>query len=435
MGYVTIEDYTPLEAIYMSVITITTVGYGELYPLSEAGRVFTMFLLLFGVGSLAFAAHAFTESMIERASSPARGKRVMEKKISRLKNHTIICGHGRVGAAAAEHLQESGKDFVVVENSPEECAMLQERGFLYLKGDATGENALIAAGIKKADSLLALLNSDPDNLFAVLTARELNPTLHIVARSESVSAESKILRAGADSIISPYASAGRRVADKIMASAQKHHPGITVDETVLSGPKPGWVEVDEQSGLADHAVEAASSLLEKQILGIRREGKDILAPAPDTELAMGDKLLIVSKAGQILDEFHQEQPKKIVLVDDNPVIRRLYTRLFQKAGFNIITSSTGREGCEMILREQPDGAVVDYLLSDISGLEVCEAVRESENGQNVKLFLFTADEAPELRKNAEKVGVDMVVLKSPDAAEIVNLVRDVVESGKENKRN
>ncbi|HID01610.1 MAG TPA: response regulator, partial [Desulfobacterales bacterium] len=165
------------------------------------------------------------------------------------------------------------------------------------------------------------------------------------------------------------------------------------------------------------------------------EGKDILAPAPDTELAMGDKLLIVSKAGQILDEFHQEQPKKIVLVDDNPVIRRLYTRLFQKAGFNIITSSTGREGCEMILREQPDGAVVDYLLSDISGLEVCEAVRESENGQNVKLFLFTADEAPELRKNAEKVGVDMVVLKSPDAAEIVNLVRDVVESGKENKRN
>lgn len=249
MGYVTIEDYTPLEAIYMSVITITTVGYGELYPLSEAGRVFTMFLLLFGVGSLAFAAHAFTESMIERASSPARGKRVMEKKISRLKNHTIICGHGRVGAAAAEHLQESGKDFVVVENSPEECAMLQERGFLYLEGDATDENALIAAGIKKADSLLALLNSDPDNLFAVLTARELNPTLHIVARSESVSAESKILRAGADSIISPYASAGRRVADKIMASAQKHHPGITVDETVLSGPKPGWVEVDEQSGL------------------------------------------------------------------------------------------------------------------------------------------------------------------------------------------
>jgi voltage-gated potassium channel len=429
VGYVIIEDYTPLEAIYMAVITITTVGYGEIHALSGAGRVFTMFLLLFGVGSLAFAAHAFTESMIERASSPARGKRVMEKKISHLKNHTIICGHGRVGAAAAEHLQESGKDFVVVESSPEQCAILKERRFLHFNGDATGENALIAAGIKRADSLLALLNSDPDNLFVVLTARELNPTLQIVARSESASAESKILRAGADSIISPYASAGRRVADKIMASARKQHPGIVVDRTILADPKPGWVEVDEKSGLADHAVEAASGLIEKEILGIRREGKDILGPAPDTQLAMGDRLLVVSTAGKKLDEIHPEQPKKIVLIDDNPVIRRLYTRLFQKAGFNIITSSTGREGCEMILREQPDGAVVDYLLGDISGLEVCEAVRESENGQNVKLFLFTADESSDVRENAEKVGVDMVVLKSPDAAEIVNLVRDEVESG------
>lgn len=429
VGYVTIEDYTPLEALYMAVITITTVGYGEIHALSETGRIFTMFLLLFGVGSLAFAAHSFTESMIERASSPARGKRVMEKKISRLEHHTIICGHGRVGAAAAEHLADSGKEFVVLENSPEECEILQERGFLYVTGDATDEKTMIAAGIKKAESLLALLNSDPENLFTVLTARELNPTLHIVARSESVSAESKILRAGADSIISPYASAGRRVADKVMASAQKQHPGIVVDETVLPVLHPAWVEVDEKSGLADHAVDVVSGLIEKQIMGIRRDGKDILSPPPESQLALGDKLLVVSTGRQDLNETLPEQPQKIVLVDDNPVIRRLYTRLFQKAGFNIMTSSTGREGYEMILREQPDGAVVDYLLGDISGLEVCEAVRESENGQNVKLLLFTADESFEVREKAKKVGVDMVVLKSPDAAEIVNLVRNEVESG------
>ncbi len=435
IGYVTIEHYTPLEAIYMSVITITTVGYGEIHTLSEAGRIFTMFLLLFGVGSLAFAAHAFTESMIERASSPARGKRVMEKKISKLSNHTIICGHGRVGAAAAEHLAESGKVFVVVENSPEECAVIQERGFLYLTGDATDERALMAAGIKTAESLLALLDSDPDNLFTVLTARELNPTLHILARSESVSAESKILRAGADSIISPYASAGRRVADKIMAKSHKLHPGIEVDEAVLPGPQPRWIEVDGKSGLVDHAVEAVFGLIEGKVVGIRRDGKDILAPVPDTQLLMGDRLLVVAAGVQESDEIFPEQPRKIVLVDDNPVIRRLYTRLFQKAGFNIITASTGREGREMILREQPDGAVVDYLLGDITGLEVCEAIREHEDGQNVKLFLFTADERPELRENAEKIGIDMVVLKSPDAAKIVNLVRDEVASGKQNRKN
>ncbi|HID69249.1 MAG TPA: potassium channel protein, partial [Desulfobacterales bacterium] len=215
VGYVVIEHYTPLEAIYMAVITITTVGYGEIHALSEAGRVFTIFLLLFGVGSLAFAAHAFTESMIARASSPVRGKRVMGKKISRLKGHTIICGHGRVGGAAADHLAQSGRSFVILENSIEKSNYLREHGVLCITGDATSEKTLISAGIKSAGSLLALLNSDPDNLFTVLTARELNPTLHIVARSESASAESKILRAGADSIISPYASAGRRVAGKI----------------------------------------------------------------------------------------------------------------------------------------------------------------------------------------------------------------------------
>ena len=426
VGYVVIEHYTPLEAIYMTVITITTVGYGEIHALSETGRVFTIFLLLFGVGSLAFAAHAFIESMLERASSPVRGRRVMEKRISRLKNHTIICGHGRVGEAAAAHLAESGKDFVVLENSKEQCAILQEQGYLYLSGDATSEKTLIAGGIKAAGSLLALLNSDPDNLFTVLTARELNPTLHIVARSESASAESKILRAGADSIISPYASAGRRVAGKVMARARRYHPGTVVADAVLSGSQSKWIEVNEESGLVGHAVEAASLFVEGQVLGIRRNGKDILAPTPDTQLAMGDKLLVISVGTAAEEDSYPEQPQKIVLVDDNPVIRRLYTRLFQKAGFNIITSSTGREGCDMILREQPDAAVVDYLLGDISGLEVCEFVRESEAGQDVKLFLFTADERPEVRDNAMKAGVDVVVLKSPDASEIVNLVRDEV---------
>jgi voltage-gated potassium channel len=330
-----------------------------------------------------------------------------------------------VGEAAAAHLAEFGRDFVVLESSKEQCAILQEQGYLYLAGDATSEKTLIAGGIKSAGSLLALLNSDPDNLFTVLTARELNPTLHIVARSESASAESKILRAGADSIISPYASAGRRVAGKVMARARQHPPGTVVTDAVLPGSHSKWIEVNEESGLVGHAVEAVSHFIEGQVLGIRREGKDILPP-PDTQLVMGDKLLVISIGTGTGEEFYPEQPQKIVLVDDNPVIRRLYTRLFQKAGFNIITSSTGREGCDIILREQPDAAVVDYLLGDISGLEVCQFVRESEAGQDVKLFLFTADERPEVRDNAMKVGVDVVVLKSPDASEIVNLVRDEV---------
>ncbi|MBU1233035.1 MAG: NAD-binding protein [Proteobacteria bacterium] len=422
VGYIFIERYTLLEAVYMTVITITTVGYGEIHALSETGRLFTIFLLLFGVGSLAFAAHAFTESMIERAWSPARGKRVMKKRISQLTDHTIICGHGRVGEAAARHLADSQRSFVVLESSPEQCVILKERGYLYLSEDATREQTLRDAGIKSAGALLALLDSDPDNLFTVLTARELNPTLHIVARSESASAESRILRAGADSIISPYASAGRKVADKIMARAQQQRLDSKMTESIPSS-QPRWFKVNEESGLIDHAVEAAGIFLEGQIVGIRRDGKDMLAPTADTRLVQGDMLLVVHVRGVEVNEVRLEQPQKIVLVDDNPVIRRLYTRLFQKAGFNIITASTGREGCDLILEEKPDAAVVDYRLADISGLEICEFVRKSEGGQDVKLFLFTADESLEVRENALKVGVDVVVLKSPDAGEIVNLVR------------
>ena len=425
-GYILIEDYTLLEAVYMTVISITTVGYGAVHPLTETGQVFTMFLLLFGVGSLAFAAHAFTESMIERAANPELEKRMMEKKVSRLANHTIICGHGRVGAAAAEHLADSGKAFVVLETSPEEVVEIRKQGHLCLSGDATSEKTLIAAGIKAADSLLALLDSDPDNLFTVLTARELNPTLHIVARSESVYAESKILRAGADSIISPYASAGRRVADKIMAKSRKHQLQVSDYEAVGAHSGSKWVDVNEESGLMDHAVEMASAFVDGQIIGIRRSGKDILSPTPDTQLIMGDKLLVISVQGTREETVSPEQPQKIVLVDDNPVIRRLYTRLFQKAGFNIMTASTGREGTALILKEQPDAAVVDYLLGDISGVDVCRNIRESDAGQTVKLILFTADNHQDVHENALQSGADVVVVKSPDASEIVNLVSEKI---------
>lgn len=426
-GYMLLEDYTLLEAVYMAVISITTVGYGEVHPLSDGGKIFTMFLLLFGVGSLAFAAHAFIESMIERASSPVREKRIMQKKINRLEDHTIICGYGRVGAAAAEHLADAEKDFVVLENSQKEIDVLRDKHFLYLTGDATSEKTLIAAGIKTAGALMALLNSDPDNLFTVLTARELNPTLHIIARSESTYAESKILRAGADSIISPYASAGRRVADKIMAYSRHHRAHASTYEEVGGHSMSRWIDVNDESGLVGHSVAMASSFVEGQIVGFRRSGKDILSPTPDTQLVMGDKLLVIDVPGCDEDQQCPEQPQKIVLVDDNPVIRRLYTRLFQKAGFNIMTAATGREGEALILKEQPDAAVVDYLLGDITGLEVCRDIRASESGQSVKLILFTADGSPEVHDEAMANGVDVVVVKSPDASEIVNFVIDTIK--------
>ena len=426
-GYMLIEQFTLLDALYMTVITITTVGFGEINPLSPTGRIFTMFLIVFGFGSIGFLVAAFTEAIIEQASSPLLKRKAMHKRIKQLRNHAIICGFGRVGIAAAEHFHKAGASFVILESDQEQIKFLQEHQYPYLEGDATKEEFLLAAGIKQASSLMALLNADPENLFTVLTARELNPTLHIIARTETTSSESRMLRAGADSIISPYASAGRSVADKILKLTRGYDSkgGLAPDQR----NQPEWIQVTSESDLEKHVVETANSFLKGTILGIRRTDRDYLAPSGDMEIELGDELLVAPFAPvQPTDVPKAKKIEKIVLIDDNPVIRRLYTRLFQKAGYHIVTAENGEDGYAAIVREQPKAAVIDYYLPDMTGLEICAKVRNNQDLHLMKLVLFTGNDDAETRKNALEAGVDAVVVKSPDAAEIVNIVTNKLEN-------
>jgi len=427
VGYALIDGYSFLDAFYMTVITITTVGYGEIQQLSGAGRVFTIFLILSGVGSIAFAAGAFTELIIERSANPTRWKKSMEKKISKLKGHAIICGHGRVGAAAAEHFKKNNAQFVVIENAPESLKELQELGYHFVQGDGTREETLLRAGIKKASSLLAVLNSDPDNLFAVLTARELNPVLRIIARIEHPSSESRMLRAGADSVISPFVAAGQRVAESLLLKEALVSVHLDNVYDGLGGQKPEWFEVLEQSVLVDKSVADAAPILNGSIVGIRRPTGDVLLPDDGEVVSIGDTLLVMHHPADVHSGVVTVQPKKIVFIDDNPVILRLYTRLFQKAGFNIMCASTGHEGYDLIVKEMPDGVVVDYHLPDISGLAICEKIKALPGHESIKIFLFTADEQEDIRKMAKAAGVDKVVVKSPEAGEIVAMVSQYLQ--------
>ena len=420
VGYSLIDGYSTLDAFYMTVITITTVGYGEIQQLSEAGRVFTIFLILSGVGSIAFAASAFTELVIERAANPNRWIKSMEKKISKLKGHTIICGHGRVGAAAAEHFIKNGAPFVVIENSPEVVLKLQELGYHCIQGDGTREEVMLRAGIKKASSLLAFLNSDPENLFTVLTARELNPVLRIIARTEQSSSESRMLRAGADSIVSPYASAGQRVAESLLSKEVLVGGNLNIASAGLQ--KPEWLQIAEKSELVGKSVVDAAKIMNGNIVGIRRKLADSLLPEGDVVLELGDSLLVMHCLVDGPSGPVTAQPKKIVFIDDNPVILRLYARLFQKAGFNIMCASTGQEGFDLVVKEMPDGVVVDFHLPDMTGLAICEKIKTLAGAEDIKLFLFTADDQEDVREMAYAVGVDNVVVKSPEAKEIVNMV-------------
>jgi len=420
-GYMIIEDYSFFEGFYMSVITLTTVGFGEVKPLSGAGRGFTIFYILLGFGSLALAGHAIAESLLEKVFSGRSGIKKMRKKISELKSHYIICGYGRVGAAASEYFQKTGIDFVAIETNPEHCKIINEKGCFYIEGDSTRESLLIEAGIKSAKGLLALLGSDPDNLFIVLSARELNPTLHIIARAGEPSSGKKIMRAGADSVVSPFSTAGRQIAADILAATGKKENSAVQPMTTEVLPK--WISVQEDSDITGETIGVVSDKTERQVIGLRKNNQDSIFPDPSIKLEPGDKLLVLDEKQKKPDHLiRRAGRKKIVIVDDNPGILRLYTRLFQKAGFHPITATNGREGVDTIIREKPAAAVIEFMLPVLSGIEVCKQVRAALDSQKTKLILFTADSNEETHKRAVDAGTDKVVVKSSEASEVIEAV-------------
>ncbi|MFH1218095.1 MAG: NAD-binding protein [Pseudomonadota bacterium] len=421
VGYMVIDGYPPVDAFYMAVITISTVGYGEIRPLSDAGRIFTIFLILTGIGSLAFVGHAVVESLLEKVWFSNSEAKKMKRRIDQLKGHYIICGFGRVGESAVEHFSEAKTDFLLIESSPEQCQLIKSRGYLYIEGDATSESTLLDAGIKSASGLLALLDSDPKNLFIALTARELNPTLHIIARSADKTNRNKILRAGADSVISPYSSAGTQVANDLLLATGR---AKLVEATEKFCAIPQWIDVVEGSSMVDSSIGKVAQEMGREIVGLRRGQRDYIHPDPHIVLETDDRLFVLEegRGGDSLIESTPVVPKKIVIVDDNPVIVRLYARLLQKAGFYPLTAANGNEGLDLIIREEPAVAVIDYQLPGLSGIEICERIRQNPAMQDVKLILFTGDDEPQTRKEALNRGADEVVLKSPEASDVIDAV-------------
>ena len=422
-----IDEYSLLDAFYMAVITISTVGFGEINPLSDGGRIFTTLLILTGFATLGFAGHTIVESLLEKVWSGHAEIKKMKKKIEQLSSHYIICGFGRVGDVAAMQLHNAGVDFLIVEFSAERCQEIKEHGFLYVEGDATREQVLLDAGIKRASGLLALLDSDPKNLFIALTARELNPTLHIISRSEDKVTERKILRAGADSVISPHATAGRQIADDLLAATG--HTALVQQESGKTCAIPQWIAVHEGSSMHGRSIAEISEEMGCEILGLRRSDKDFLQPDPVTTVETGDVLLVfeetIEKEPNLLSK--PAEVRKIVIVDDNPVIVRLYSRLFQKAGFHPVCADNGVDGLDLILREKPEVAIIDFKLPGYSGIDICRNVRATDAGKDIRLILFTADEKKETREEAFASGADDVVIKSPEATEVIDKVIHLLE--------
>jgi len=263
IGYAVIEDWSLLDAVYMTAITLTTVGYGEVHKLSDSGKIFTVVLLIFGVGTVAFSATT-TMSYILSIDFNARRRKKMEARMKDLKDHVIVCGYGRMGSIVCQELKNANKRFVVIEKRVEVFKKLDELKFDWVEGDATDDECLARAGIKLASYMVSMVDNDHDALYLSLAARTLNPNIYIVIRANSDSARKKILMTGADKVVLPYYMSGVKVAQSII------NPNIE-DFLEIAGIDG---DTSQRFQLVDIHIKENSSLVDKTLktCGIRRDG-------------------------------------------------------------------------------------------------------------------------------------------------------------------
>jgi voltage-gated potassium channel len=301
-GYMLIEDSNLTDAIYMTAISITTVGFSEVIPLSPVGKYFTIILVFGGVGLFLFIVSLITQAMIEGGLQTYLGRRHMEKQLSVLKDHYIVCGFGRIGKVISKILHENRRTFVIIENDPEEVKVIEELGYLVLQGDSTSDDVLQKAHIDEAKALIAVTSSDADNVYVILSARVLNPNIYILARSSGKKgAESKLLRSGANKVFSPYEIGARRMAQSLVRPTVIDFIDLTVHDGELG------LRLEELR-VSDKATFANKSLLESGIrseydlivVAIKREkGEMLFNPNPGTDILPGDILVVLGEHDNI----------------------------------------------------------------------------------------------------------------------------------------
>jgi len=305
VGFTLIEGWPLSDSLYVTVQTLTTVGYGDLPPHTAAGRAFAVIVMLMGVGGVALAASTIVQSVVQSELVSAFGQRRQSKKMSKLQDHYIICGSGRVGSHLIRDLQATQKPFVVIENDPQRAAEFTQREITVLVADATLEESLREVGVDRARGLAACLPNDADNIYVVLTARDLNPNLRIVARAAEEQAEAKLLRAGANHVIAPTIIGGHRMAVALTKPAvSEFMDSITANELGLGFEQ---VEVDAASHIVGKELRSTPirSELDVVVISIRRQGGEIIFnPSGDCQIETGDILIAIGRSDSLTKLNH-----------------------------------------------------------------------------------------------------------------------------------
>jgi voltage-gated potassium channel len=305
-GFQLIEGYSWFDGFYMTLTTITTVGYQEVRPLSHAGRVFNSFLVLFGVTAMFLAVGAMTQTIIELELQDGYGKRRKRRMIENLHDHFIVCGFGRVGRNACDEFERAKAPFLVIDRNEQRVAKAVSAGMLAIVADATQDDSLRQAGVVRAKGLIAALPSDAENLFIILSAKALNPRLTVVTRVSEEEAGEKLRRAGADTVLTPYTMAGRQLADALLRphvvefldfARSNIGPEITMEEVCVSSNG----ELSRRT-LGELLKLRRSGAI---VLAIRKQGGEtIFNPSSEVEISAGDFLIVMGERSS-LQELEQ----------------------------------------------------------------------------------------------------------------------------------
>lgn len=300
-GYMLIEGWDFVDSLYMTVITIATVGFQEVHPLSATGQVYTIVLISGGLVAAAYAFGRVIEFMIEGYLTDIWGGRAMKKKISQLTDHYIVCGFGRVGEQVAREFSRNNAPFLVLDSNPDVKKYLDAEDVLYIQGDAADETVLKEAGIDRAKGLVSVVDSDADNVYVTLTARALRPDLFIIARSNLESAAYKLKRAGANRVISPYSLGGRRIASMVLKPVVSDFL-----DTVMHGEDMEFqlseFSIGERSALKNKTVKDADIRQRSgaMVLSIyRKNGTFETDLHGDTTIGAGDRLIVIGTREQL----------------------------------------------------------------------------------------------------------------------------------------
>jgi voltage-gated potassium channel len=296
VGYMVIEGWSFLDAFYMTVITVTTVGYKEVHPMSRMGELFTSLLLFLGVSAFFYAFTLAATIMIEGGLHKHLQRRRVAHMIDDLAQHFIVCGFGRIGAVIAEEFTQQQIPFVLIERDPTRVQEALERGMLAVEADASHEETLRKLHIERARGLVAAVGTDAENVYTVLTARVLAPQLFIVGRAETEDAEQKLRRAGADRVVSPYAIGAQQMAQTALRPA--------VVDFVKLATQAGSLELAMEQIVVASASLVGKSLAESNlrqrfgviVVGIQRaSGKMEFNPSPDAAMQQGDQLVVLGR--------------------------------------------------------------------------------------------------------------------------------------------